>query len=148
MIQRILLAACAMYLIVFLAAAYYTRPRRRRIIGALAGGVATGVSLPLLLGVATARGWWRCTFLAVPGAPLLTFLICSVSYAAMALVGWRIDRRFGWRGIVWSLVLVSVLGPPHDYAVASRYPELMQFGPGLAPIAATSPPTSSPTGWL
>jgi hypothetical protein len=126
------------YLAALGAAAYFTRPGRRRMMGALAGGAATGLSLPLLLAIAGAQGWWRCPFLATPGALLLACLVFAVSYAAIALIGWRIDRRFGWRGIACSLAAVCVIGPPRDYAIASRYPELMKFGPGVAPIAGNA----------
>ena len=85
------------------------------------------------------QGWRCCPFLNLPHAPLLTFLEFSVSYAAIALAGWRIERRFGWRGNACSLAVVCVTGPPSDYAIATRYPELMAFGAGVAPVAGNAP---------
>ena len=123
------------YLAALGAAAYFTRPGTRRMLGAIAGGVAAAISMAPLLRIADAQRWWRCPFLNTPRAPLWTFLDFAVSYAAIALVGWRIGRRFGWRGIACSLAVVCVIGPPRDYAIASRYPELMVFGPGVTPIA-------------
>lgn len=108
------------YLAVLGAAAYFTRPGRRRMMGALAGGAATGFRLPPLLAIADSQGWWHCPFLATPLAPLLAVLGFAVSYAAIVLMGWRIERRFGWRGIACSLAAVCVIGPPRDYAIASR----------------------------
>src|ERR1039457_3067198 len=86
------------YLAALGAAAYFTRPLRRRMMGALAGGAATGLRLPLLLDIAGAQGWWRCPFLATPGALLLACLVFAVSYAAIALIGWGVGRPFRWGG--------------------------------------------------
>ncbi len=119
-------------------AAYFTRSGIRRFTGALAGGAAVGLSSPLITSIASARQWWRCPFLDLPYAPLLTFLGLAISFAMIALVGWRIERRFGWRGVAWSLAVVCVIGPPRDYAIAAMYPKLMVFGPGFAPIAGNS----------
>ena len=71
----------------------------------------------------------RCPFLNLPHEPLVTFLGFSVSYAPIALVAWRIERRFGWRGTACSAAAVCVLGPLRDYPIATRYPEFMVFGP-------------------
>ena len=135
---RLLLLAFLIYLVSLAVTGYLTRSGARRAIGAIAGGGVAGLSLPLMLALAAAEGWWRCPFLGVPRAPLLTFLGFSVSYAAIALIVWRLERRFGWRAIAWSLAAVCVTGPPRDYAIASRYPELMVFGPGMAPIAGNA----------
>lgn len=134
--MQFLVLAFLIYLGSLGTAMYFTRPALRRMIGALAGGLAAGLSLPLLLAIADAQGWWRCPFLNTPRTWLLTFVTFSVSYAAIALIGWRIERRFGWRGTASSLAAVCIIGPPRDYAIAVRYPELMVFGTGVAPIAA------------
>jgi|GraSoi2013_115cm_1033766.scaffolds.fasta_scaffold17901_2 hypothetical protein len=136
--MRLLILSSLIYLVSLGAVAYFARPGTRRMMGALGGGVAAGLSLPLLLALAEAQGWWRCPFLNLPHAPLVTFLGFTVSYAPIALVAWRIERRFGWRGTACSLAAVCVLGPPRDYAIATRYPELMVFGPGVAPIAGNA----------
>lgn len=107
---QFLFVAFFAYLAALGAVAYFTRPVTRRIMGAIAGGVASGLSLSLVYEIADTQGWWRRPFLSLPGAPLLTFLDFSVSYAAIALIGWRIDRRFGWRGIACSLAAVCVIG--------------------------------------
>ena len=141
--MRLLILSFLIYLASLGAAAYFARPGARRMMGALGGGVAAGLSLPPLLALAEAQGWWRCPFLNLPHAPLLTLwpfsiLVFSVSYAAIALAGWRIERRFGWPGTAWLLAAACVIGPPRDYAIATRYPELMVFGPGAAPIAGNA----------
>ena len=66
---QLLILAFFIYLVALGTAAYLTRPTTRRMMGALAGGVATGLSLPLLLAIADAQGWWRCPFLNMPRAP-------------------------------------------------------------------------------
>jgi hypothetical protein len=134
--MQFLVVAFLFYLASWGTATYFTRPAFRRMMGALAGGLAAGVSLPVLLAIADAQGWWHCPFLNRPGAQLLAFAAFSISYAAIALIGWRIERRFGGRGISFSLAVVCLIGPPRDYAIAVRYPELMVFGTGIAPFVA------------
>ena len=65
MMQVLILIDCV-YLVALGAAVYFTRPGTRRIMGALGGGVAAGLSLPLVLAIASAQGWWRCPFLERP----------------------------------------------------------------------------------
>jgi hypothetical protein len=134
--KQFLLLAFLLHVGSLFAVTHFTRPVFLRITGALAGGLAAGLSLPLLLAIADAQGWWHCPFLSMPRAQLLAIAAFGSSCAAIALIGWRIDRRFGWRGIVVSLAAVCIIGPPRNYAIAARYPQLMAFGTGVTPIAA------------
>jgi hypothetical protein len=55
-------------------------------------------------------------------------------FAALALIGWRVTRRFGWRGQVVFLVALAVLGTLRDYQWAARLPELIVFAPGVSTV--------------
>jgi uncharacterized membrane protein (DUF485 family) len=54
-------------------------------------------------------------------------------FAALALVGWRVTRRFGWRGQAVFMVALAILGTLRDYAWAARLPNLIVFAPGVGP---------------
>jgi hypothetical protein len=45
-------------------------------------------------------------------------------------------RRFGWRGLAVFIGIVTVIGPPRDYLIATMFPKWMVFAPGVAPIIA------------
>jgi hypothetical protein len=136
--MKILILTTCVYALALAAAVYFTRAGMRRMAGALAGGLAVVLSLPFVLMIAEAQNWWTCPFLKNPNTWPLVFAGGIVSYAWVALVDWRIERRFGWRGTAVFLAAVSIIGPPRDYAFAARYPDLMIFGPGFSPIAGNA----------
>src|SRR5258708_39829869 len=93
--MRLLILSSLIYLVSLGAVAYFARPGTRRMMGALGGGVAAGLSLPLLLALAEAQGWRRCPFLNLPPAPLLAFLGLIISYAPRAFAASLIRGPFG-----------------------------------------------------
>jgi hypothetical protein len=119
---------------IFIAAAYLTRARPRRLAGAAAAGVAF-----VLVGLVLARetfslGWWRLTLTEMP--PFLGSLYAadvSCWAATLALVSWRITRRFGWRGQATVIALAAVWGPARDF-VAATMTELIVITPGWTPV--------------
>jgi hypothetical protein len=58
--------------------------------------------------------------------PVLAFL-----FAALALIGWRVTRRFGWRGQAALLFAVASLGTLRDCLVATWLPDFIVFAPGI-----------------
>jgi len=76
-----------------------TRATPRRILGALAGGLAAAL---LNVGediVAFSLGWWYYPSVATSYGPPLMYVAVGLWYGAgVALIGWRLTRRFGWRG--------------------------------------------------
>ena len=58
--------------------------------------------------------------------------------ASTALIGWRIQRRFGLRGLVVFLVAVGVPGTVNDFASAASASasNLIVFGAGMMPVLA------------
>jgi hypothetical protein len=125
------------YLVVFVVVALLTRATWRRIVGALAGGLAIG---PLLLGVVALgerAGWWHMVIHWEPyylAAFLLGLSVCGFVF----LITWRIARRFGGRGLAVVLLIAAVIGPPRDYTYLRLFPEWGRFGPGVAPVLAVS----------
>ena len=55
-----------------------------------------------------------------------------VIFAFLALVGWRIVRRFGMRGLAVSLGVLAVVGTLRDYYVAGKLMNIIVFTPGVA----------------
>ena len=57
---------------------------------------------------------------------------------AVGLVGWRIIRRFGWRGLTAFLLAWSVWGAIHDIGGSAPFAasNLMVFQSGVTPIIA------------
>ena len=129
--QLILIAASCVYLAVLVVTVYFTRATRRRVTGALIGGVAVGVVGVGVECLAHALGWWHYPFVETPYGPPLMYPVVVLLFAALALIGWRVTRRFGWRGQAAFLIAVTILGTLRDYRVAAWLPEFIVFAPGI-----------------
>src|SRR5580765_5036892 len=127
----ILIAASGIYLVGLMVTAYFTRATRKRIIGALSGGVAVAVVGVAIECLAHARGWWRYPFIGTAYGPPLIYPVVVLAFAALALIGWRVTRRFGWRGQAAFLCAVAIFGTLRDYRVAAWLPEFIVFAPGI-----------------
>ena len=119
----------------FVAVAYFTRAKSRRIGGALAGGAVFGVVALLAVALAEAQGLWQ-----IPKTgsyfQLLLWVGLFISCAPVYLLTWRVARRFGGVGLAISVMAVVVIGPPRDYWIAATFPKWMTFSPGVAPVLA------------
>lgn len=133
--QQILVTLAA-YAIALLAAIRFTRPSRRRSLGALAGGAAAACLLFAAALLGNAAGWWKVSFPSTAYLLALFYLTAAISCAPIYLITWRVAARFGSRGITVCLIVSAVIGPPRDYLISTVYPEWITFAPGLAPIAA------------
>jgi len=121
------------YALAFVIAAWFTRATSRRVIGALAGGAVVGLGCLGMLVLGVALQWWKVPLLATP---FLLFLGLAISCSPIYLVTWRIARRFGGRGLALFTSVVTIIGAPRDYFIASKFPEWMVFSPGVVPIIA------------
>ena len=123
----------------FALSAYFTRANMRRIVGALVGAAAYGAINYGWDQVAAGLGWWSYpAWLGTGRAPLTLYALAGIVGGAFGLVGWRIVRRWGWRGVVGFLLFWAVYAMVHDYGGSKAFAssQLMIFGPGLMPIIA------------
>jgi hypothetical protein len=128
---RILILAWCVYGSLLLAAIYFTRATTRRVLGALAGAGAVALVGAVVEGVAHAQGWWRYTSDDTPYGPLAIYPLLVVAFAFLALIGWRITRHFGWRGLTVFLGILAVVGTLRDYLIAGSLMGLIVFAPGV-----------------
>jgi hypothetical protein len=124
------------YFVFFIAVAYFTRAKVRRILGALAAGAVFGVVGLLGLALGEAQGWWHVPQGGSSHFQLLLWLGFAISGGPTYLILWRIVRRFGGRGLAVSIVVSTIIGPPRDYWIVAMFPAWMTFAPGIAPVLA------------
>src|SRR5262245_8537973 len=55
-------------------------------------------------------------------------------WAGYSLIGWRVMRRFGWRGERVFLVVVAVFGTLRDFVIAWQMPDVIAMSPGIATV--------------
>ena len=78
----------------------------------LAGGAAFGMVCLGIIALGEKAGWWH---MAITWKPYFLRSFSSVSSSRVApvyLITWRIDRRFGWRGLAVAAVVAAAIGPP------------------------------------
>jgi hypothetical protein len=129
--QQLILVATGVYLVVLVVTAYFTRATRRRATGAVVGGAAVAVVGVGVECLAHAVGWWRYPPIKSPYGPPLMYPVIALLFAALALIGWRVTRRFGWRGQATLLFAVALLGTLRDYRVAAWLPQFIVIAPGI-----------------
>jgi hypothetical protein len=108
------------FLLVLGGAVYFTQPRIRRFLGALCGGLVLALlMMPYRLASETP-------------APVLVYSVSVVGCTMPLLIGWRVTRRFGWRGLIAFIAIISISGPlrARGFAMASDAVALM-LAPGF-----------------
>src|SRR5262249_25113634 len=127
----ILLLAICVYLAGLAVVTYFTRAPQRRFLGALAGGVGGAV-----VGVWGEGPFQTLGVLCFPSprqpyGPLFMYSLIVLMSAADSLIGWRVMRRFGWRGQVVFVAALMVLGTLRDYLVAGQALGFIALAPGI-----------------
>jgi Kef-type K+ transport system membrane component KefB len=133
--QQIIVMSCA-YAVALTAVIYFTRAPLRRVVGALAGGAVAGCWGLAAIIAGEALGVWRDFLPTAHGLWVLFYLGLAISLSPIYLITWRVERRFGWRGVVGCLIVAGVVGPPRDYLYVAIYPGWGAFAPGVAPVLA------------
>ena len=132
--QQLLLVVAGVHLVYLCAAVYFTRATARRVVGALAGGVAVavvGFGVELLC---QALGLWHYPSDDTGHGPLLMYPLVALMWTVLALIGWRVVRRFGWRGEAVFLALVALQGTLRDYFEAGQALGFIVLAPGLTTV--------------
>jgi hypothetical protein len=119
--NQLIIVTCA-YMVALVAVIYFTRATSRRVVGALTGGAVVGFMGMGAIVLGNTLGLWRVPIVWTPYFLVLFCLALSISVTPIYLVTWRVDRRFGWRGLAVCLVVVAIIGPPRDYLYAAKYP--------------------------
>lgn len=128
------LLALGIYAAIFAAVAHFTRAGPRRIRAALAGGLAVAVVGIGVEALAHRLGWWHYgAAIDTPVGPPLIYPVVVPMFAAVALIGWRVVRRWGARGEVVFLAAIAVIGVARDLGWAAARPDLFIVGPGPGP---------------
>jgi hypothetical protein len=125
-------------LVAFSIVAWLTRARARRIIGALCSvAVFTALSAPIdTFGIRNGLwGYPSCTDPPYPPLPVyvgqaLAFVGC------LALIAWRVQRRFGLRAAAKLGLFVCVVGAMRDFTIAALMPQVIRVGPLPASLLA------------
>lgn len=121
--------------VLLVAAAYFSRAGRRRLVGAVAGGVAAA-ALNIAIDIAAgAAQLWRYPDVTTPYAPLWYYAGALMGFSAIALLMWRLTRRYGQTGLAAALGVVAILFPIRDYRVAATT-HVIEFADGFAPWVA------------
>lgn len=136
MTTRQILLMIGFYLAAFVAVAYFTRAKVRRILGALAAGAVFGLVALLAVELGEAQDWWRVPKAGSSHFHLLFWLGFAISCAPTYLMLWRVVRRFGGRGLAVCVVVSAIIGPPRDYWIVATFPAWMTFAPGIVPVLA------------
>ena len=87
------------YLVGLGSAVYLTQPRIWRFAGALCGGLVFALL------------WMPHRVVIATPAPLLMYSSGVVAFTGLSLIGWRVTRRFGWRGQMAFIAIISIVGP-------------------------------------
>ena len=130
-IYQAIYIAMGVYLAMFAVILLVTRPNRLRFLGALAGGVSVavvGVGIESLFHI---LGFWRYPSVDQPYGPVALYPLVVVVFTMLALIGWRIMRRFGWAGELIFLAVLTALGVLRDFLVAEKVLGIIVFAPGI-----------------
>ncbi|HTQ48789.1 MAG TPA: hypothetical protein VMI75_38790 [Polyangiaceae bacterium] len=129
--SRFQVAYAGSMLLLFCVVAFFTRATPRRIAGALCSvAVFTALSAPIdTVGLRTGL-WTYPSCIDPPHPPLLAYVGQALEFVGcIALVGWRVQRRFGRRGVAALAAVVCALGAVRDFSVAAALPQMMHMGP-------------------
>jgi hypothetical protein len=133
-IYQAICVAFGVYLPLLGATTYITRPNRRRFLGAFAGGVAVAVVGVGIETLSHTLGFWRYPLVEQPYGPFALYPLVVVVFAVLALIGWRVSRRFGWHGLLSFIAVLATLGVLRDFLIAERVLGIIVFARGMATV--------------
>ena len=99
---------------------YFTKARLWRVSAALLGGLFGGLLNLVADLVAFRLGLWHYASTHPAYASPWFYVTAGLGYGAVAsLIGWRIDRRFGRRGVLIFLACVAAFGLLRDFLLTA-----------------------------
>jgi hypothetical protein len=122
----------------FSAVAWLTRAGGRRLAGAVCSVIVfTALSAPIdTIGIRTGM-WSYPSCVDPPHPPLAVYVGQALAFVGcLALVAWRVQRRFGVRGVTALALGVCGVGVVRDFTVAALLPQAIRIGPPPASILA------------
>jgi hypothetical protein len=122
----------------FAAVAWITRAGGRRLAGAVCSVlVFTALSAPIdTIGARTGM-WTYPSCVDPPHPPLAVYVGQALAFVGcLALIGWRVQRRFGARGTAKLALAVCVVGVFRDFTIAAVLPQMIHIGPAPASVLA------------
>lgn len=121
----------------FAAAVYFTRATRRRVLAVVVSSLVAFMLIgPFIDFAVYPLGLFRFPH----GArfqPLAIYAQAAVGFAIVALVAWRLVRRYGSRGLLGLVLAFMIFLPPRDYAVGT-FTHWVEFTRGAASLLADS----------
>jgi hypothetical protein len=126
--------AIGVYFVLLAATVWLARPNRRRLLGAVAGGAAVAVIGVGIESLFHTLGVWRYPSVEQPWGPAMLYPLVVIVFTMLALIGWRVTRRFGWRGQLVFLATLATLGVLRDFLVAERVLGIIVFARGIAAV--------------
>jgi hypothetical protein len=133
-IYQAIYIAMGVYLALLGVTAYVTRPTKRRFLGALAGGVAVAVAGAGIESLGHTLGFWRYPSVEAPYGPVALYPLVIVVFTMLALIGWRVMRRFGWPGWITFIVTLAMLGVLRDFLIADQVLGIIVLARGIATV--------------
>jgi hypothetical protein len=117
---------------------YFTRAVPQRVLGAAVGGLvamAIGIGFDVL---GEATGWSHYTIgTTTYGLPLMYLAVWLWYGVGVQLIGWRVSRRFGRRGLISFTGFMAVYGPLRDYiGVELTQGRVQVISWGILPVVA------------
>jgi hypothetical protein len=79
-------------------------------------------------------GYWHYAGNSIEHAPPLVYAAVSFWAAAVALIGWRLARRFGPYSLVVVIALGAVFATIQDYVAAYLKASVQTIAPGITPF--------------
>jgi hypothetical protein len=124
----------------FIICAFLTHATRRHVFGVVVGASLYAFVNYVWDRVAAAFGWWTYPSWTANGQfPLTGYILAGiVGGGAFGLVGWRIIKRWRWKGLAGFLLFWAAYAIVHDYGGSVLFASsgLMLFGEGPVPIIA------------
>jgi hypothetical protein len=134
-LTTLFIVATCVYACVLVGAIRVMRPGTHQTIAALAGGVAASLLGVLIEGIAHSKGFWHYSENDTAIGPAFIHPFNVIIFALIALIGWRIGRRFGIRGQAIFVCIIAIISPPGDYFAAVHWLGIIKidrnFFPGL-----------------